>query len=220
MKHKSHTSDFRLFIGISFVALSSSHVHAEGQHNISDLDQEREKIIISIKQGSPGQGLARLKKLRYAFPNNQKLLADYLILSLQHHQFSEHDQQLLRRIDGLSFPVYAQIPLVKALRDLKQFATALEVLEKFNPKPAQIALKHIDIEILRTVLLAEDGQKQRAIIQLQRLNQVALTTDKQNAKLINTDQVIQMAYANRIIGQPIYALSIIQNTLNNMLFCL
>lgn len=207
MKKLFYIEHFYAFIPIYLLVLAPTTVHAQDYKDQQELDTQREQLVISIKQGQIDSGLEQLKQLQQQRPQDQKLLADYLLLSLQHHQFTEQDQALLSQIKFEDFPQYAQIPLVKGLRDLKKFSHALTLThgfigsaytQKIETK-AQVEQRH-NLELLKEILLAESQQKDLAIKALKNID----------LSQFDVDQAIQVAYANRLVGQPIQSLSIIQ----------
>ena len=185
------------FIPITLCTLTVTNLQAAPDQHINEIDQQREAIVISINQGNVDAGITELRKLLEKAPNNQKLIADYLLLALQNKRYLEEDQKLLQHIQPEHFPVYAQLPLIKAYRDKKQFPIALNVLNLFQNKN-----NSSDLEILKAVLLAENQQKAEAIAQLKKID----------IEQLNHDQLNQLSYAYRISDQPIQALAVIRKS--------
>ncbi|MBP8071265.1 MAG: hypothetical protein KAY41_03430, partial [Acinetobacter sp.] len=183
------------FIPITLCTLTVTNLQAAPDQHINEIDQQREAIVISIKQGNVDAGITELRKLLEKAPNNQKLIADYLLLALQNKRYLEEDQKWLQHIQPAYFPAYAQLPLIKAYRDKKQFPIALNVLNLFQNKN-----NSSDLEILKAVLLAENQQKAEAIAQLKKID----------IEQLNHDQLNQLSYAYRISDQPIQALAVIR----------
>lgn len=197
-----HFYNLKHFISITVVALTVTNIQAATYKYTNAIDQKRENIVLSVKEGNIDVGLSKLKQLLENNPDNQKLIADYLLLSLQNKQYLDEDLRWLKLINSDDFPAYAQLPLIKAYRDEKQFSTALSLLEKFKK-----INNANDLDILKAVLLAENQQKLEAVAQLKKI-------DLEQA---NDDQLIQLSYAYRIIDQPIRALAIIQkNNIKDM----
>lgn len=186
---------FKPFIPITVLALTVTNLQAATHPSTSNIDQQRETLVISIKAGNVEDGILKLKQLLENHSDNQKLIADYLLLSLQNKTYLDDDQKWLAYIHTADFPTYAQLPLIKAYRDKKQFSTALNLLEQFKKNN-----NSIDFEILKAVLLAENQQKLEAEVQLKKID----------IEKLNHDQLIQLSYVYRIIDQPIHALAIIQ----------
>ena len=185
------------FIPITLCTLTVTNLQAAPDQHINEIDQQREAIVISIKQGNVDAGITELRKLLEKAPNNQKLIADYLLLALQNKRYLEEDQKWLQHIQPAYFPAYAQLPLIKAYRDKKQFPIALNVLNLFQNKN-----NSSDLEILKAVLLAENQQKAEAIAQLKKID----------IEQLNHDQLNQLSYAYRISDQPIQALAVIRKS--------
>lgn len=189
MRHFYHLLPYSVILFSNNQSFASS----EYFKNISD---EREKLVISIKSGNVQTGLSQLKHLYELYPEDQKILADYLVLSLQNHNLSKQDQLLLNNISGENFPEYAKIPLIKLLRDAKDFPQALQLAKKFESYSVDEKLK-----VLIAVLYAENHEKDQAIRSIK----------KMNLEHYSTDQIVQLSYAYRISDQPIQALALIQN---------
>ena len=118
-------------------------------------DQLREQAVIQARQGQVTEGLFQLEKLVQRYPTDQKILADYFILAAQAKQLTVEKTTLLQHIQVDHFPEYAQLPVLKALRDLKLFPQALQLLQQFEPYQTQ---NKATFKVLRAVLLAESKQ--------------------------------------------------------------
>lgn len=195
MKIRYDFYNLKHFIPITVVALTVTNIQAATHLDANAIDQKRENIVLSVKEGKVDVGLSKLKLLLEDNPDNQKLIADYLLLSLQKKRYLDEDLRWVEYIQAAEFPAYAQLPLIKAYRDKKQFSTALNLLEKFKEMN-----NTFDFKILKAVLLAENQQKHEAAAQLKKID----------VEQANEDRLIQLSYAYRIIDQPIRALAIIQ----------
>ncbi|NHC02197.1 poly-beta-1,6 N-acetyl-D-glucosamine export porin PgaA [Acinetobacter sp. 187] len=207
MKNSYYLEKFYAFIPISLLILTPEVVFAQNSKDQKEFDHKRENIVVAIKQGQVASGLQQLKFLHQQQPQDQKVLADYLLLSLQNHYFKSEDDKLLSHIQSSTFPQYAHIPLIKGLRDLKQFTEALRLTDAFiavTPTQAVVVKEQVnhlrDLKLLRALLLAENQQKDLAKAQLK-----DVATDQ-----LNLDQLIQLSYAYRLVGQPIYSLTLMQ----------
>ena len=70
--------------------LFSTFLHAELLYRDS-IDPQREKTVGLIKQGQVDAGLQKLRQLLRLQPNNQKLIADFVVMSYEHQKFTEQD---------------------------------------------------------------------------------------------------------------------------------
>ena len=195
MKTRYDFYNLKHFIPITVLALTVTNIQAATHLYTNAIDQKRENIVLSVKEGKVDVGLSKLKQLLENNPDNQKLIADYLLLSLQKKRYLDEDLRWLEYIQAADFPTYAQLPLIKAYRDKKQFSNALHLIEKFKK-----INNSIDFDILKAVLLAENQQKLEAAAQLKKID----------VEQANEDQLLQLSYAYRMIDQPIRALAIIQ----------
>lgn len=135
--------------------LFSTLLHAELIFPDTDsIDQQREKTVILIKQGQVDVGLEKLRQLLSLQPNHQKLIADFVVLSYAAHAFTESDISYLSNIQPTQFPQYGKVSVVKALRDLKQFALAEQYAKQFYAID-----RDPNWQVLIGVLQAESGQK-------------------------------------------------------------
>ncbi|WP_171490560.1 poly-beta-1,6 N-acetyl-D-glucosamine export porin PgaA [Acinetobacter suaedae] len=165
----------------------STHVDAAN----SVIDQEREQAVQSIRQGNTEQGVAQLAQLRSKYPEDQKILADYLLVELQAGRFNDSTLSQLQEINVHLFPQYAQMSLLYALRDLKRFKLALELAEKFYTYKSSN-----DLGLMLGGLYAEDQQ----------IGPAKLYLDLVSVQELNVSQLVQGAYAYRRIGDLIQAL--------------
>ena len=160
-------------------------------------DQLREQAVIQARQGQVTEGLFQLEKLVQRYPTDQKILADYFILAAQAKQLTVEKTTLLQHIQVDHFPEYAQLPVLKALRDLKLFPQALQLLQQFEPYQTQ---NKATFKVLKAVLLAESKQVKPALDVLKNIQVTELVAG------LN----LQVAYVYRTLGQPMDALTSIQ----------
>ncbi|EPG39654.1 poly-beta-1,6 N-acetyl-D-glucosamine export porin PgaA [Acinetobacter colistiniresistens] len=161
-------------------------------------DLLREKAIFQIKNGQTTQGLTTLELLLQQYPEQQKILADYLLSASQIQDIPQTTlTHLTQRILPSQFPEYAQLATVKLLRDQKQFADALVLLEKFEPYQKH---NELQVSILKSVLFAENKQQVEAVKILKNLD----------AKPMNAEQLALVAYVYRLLQQNTSALQTIQ----------
>lgn len=161
----------------------------------STMDQLREQAILSIRQGDIAQGLGQLEKLRQEYPHDQKVLADYL-LSLKHsNQLDNSKLYLLEEIKPTEFPNYAQIELVKHLRDLQKFALAAQWAQQFY---------HVNPDVQLKLLLAVTQAE------AQQLKEAKQTLSEINLEALQPDQWLLMSYVYRQIGDVLTALQLAQ----------
>ncbi|MFC3901884.1 poly-beta-1,6 N-acetyl-D-glucosamine export porin PgaA [Acinetobacter marinus] len=169
--------------------------HADDQRiaQAQSVDSLREQAVLQIRQGQVEQGLTQLKTLLAQHPTQQKLIADYLMLAYQHQQLSADDLQYIQKIDAASYPQYAYMTTLSALRDQKQFPQAITLAQQFSKQQPSTALS-----LMHGVLLAENAQPEEALTQLDQLNEAQL----------NTSQRLQLAYAYRISGNLVKSLTL------------
>lgn len=151
------------------------------------VDQQREISVAEIHAGNTDQGFNQLKALLKQYPDNQKLIADYMALRYANAKFSANDAAYLTQIVPAEFPDYGKVSVIKGLRDLKQYDQALQWTEKFY----QTDLSE-QWPIWQGVLLAESGQKQRA---REKFAQMDL-------QFFEADYLSQLAYAYRLLEMP------------------
>nr|WP_241675258.1 poly-beta-1,6 N-acetyl-D-glucosamine export porin PgaA [Acinetobacter guerrae] len=154
-------------------------------------DQQREAIIAEIKQGKIETGIAKLESLRARYPNDQRLLADYIIILYQNHAFGVGQISLLKNLDLKTYPEYGQLVLIKALRDLKQLDLAEQYAKQFNQRQSSN-----DMQLLLGVIQAESKKKPQAVQTLKSIN----------LKSLNAEQLAQLTYAYRLLDMPVDAL--------------
>ncbi|ENX41017.1 poly-beta-1,6 N-acetyl-D-glucosamine export porin PgaA [Acinetobacter sp. NIPH 2100] len=174
-----------------FLLISNmSHAHTS--------DFLREKAIYQIKNGQAAQGLTSLESLLQQYPDQQNILADYLLSASQIQTIPQATLiDLTQRIQPKRFPEYAQLATVKLLRDQKQFNSALVLLEKFEPYQMH---NRMQVAILKSALLAENKRLAEAAKILQNLDTAEM----------NAEHLSIVAYVYRLLGQYTYALKTIQ----------
>lgn len=188
-------TNFYYSIPISFLLFSAQVSTADLPNNNDNLNVQREQAVLDVRNGHGNEGLLKLNKLLKENPNNQRILADYIVVSKQQNTFDQSDLNLINQIDYKTYPQYAQLATIKAFRDLKQFSSALVLVDGFSKTTPDLQL-----DVLKAVLLAENQQQQKAIEQLSKINIQKLTPDQQ----------VQVAYTYRVLGVPIKGLSTIQ----------
>ncbi|NHB57149.1 poly-beta-1,6 N-acetyl-D-glucosamine export porin PgaA [Acinetobacter sp. 194] len=168
---------------------------AENYFDQEKIDRLREQAVLDVRNGQANEGLIALKKLLEISPNSQKVIADYIVVAKQQNKFSSNDFDLAKRINFQTYPQYAQLATIKSFRDLKQFDTALMLVDGFiHVQP------DTQLDVLKAVLLAENMQKKLAIQQLAKIKMDQLTIDQQ----------VQVAYAYRVVDMQIEGLETIQ----------
>ena len=90
------------------------------------VDQQREQGVADIQDGKVNQGFNQLKTLLEQDPQNQKLIADYVVLRYANAKFTDSDKAYLANIDPAAFPDYGKVSVLKALRDLRQYDAAIQ----------------------------------------------------------------------------------------------
>ncbi|MCT9189161.1 tetratricopeptide repeat protein, partial [Acinetobacter baumannii] len=160
----------------------------------AQVDELREQAIHTYKTGQTQQAISQLEQLLNKYPHDQKLLADYLVVMSSEKKdlmtFSQH----LANVNYVTFPEYGQFPLIRNFRDFKHFKNAIEWSNKFNIQ------KTPDGQILLAVLYAEAQDPVNAKIHLKNIK----------SKNLTADQLVQIAYAYRLINSPVDALSTIE----------
>lgn len=160
----------------------------------AQVDELREQAIHIYKTGQTQQAILQLEQLLNKYPHDQKLLADYLVVMASEKKdlmtFSQH----LANINYVNFPEYGQFPLIRNFRDFKHFKNAIEWSNKFNIQ------KTPDGQILLAVLYAEAQDTVNAKLHLKNIK----------SKKLTADQLVQVAYAYRLINSPVDALSVIE----------
>nr|WP_174505423.1 poly-beta-1,6 N-acetyl-D-glucosamine export porin PgaA [Acinetobacter sp. Marseille-Q1620] len=156
------------------------------------IDQLREKSVALIKAGQTNTALVELERLLNEYPNNQKLIADYVVVSYANKNFKSSDIKYLEGINVESYPEYGQVSLVKALRDLKQIDLAKLWCDQFYKKT-----KKQEWLVWIAVLEVESGN------QLQAKNALS----KVKIDQLSADYLSQASYSYRLLNMPIEALN-------------
>lgn len=164
-----------------------------------NIDQLREESVVLIRSGQVDQGLERLRALLAQQPQNQKLIADYMVSAYAHQKVTASDLAHLQDISVQRFPEYAWLSVVKAQRDLRQFNTAANWAEMFYQQSKQQQWL-----VWQVVLNAEAGQT----VQAKKL--LAQVKTEQ----LSPDYLAQMSYAYRVLSMPIEALESSEAALN------
>lgn len=171
--------------------LFSTFSHAELLYRDS-VEPQREETVGSIKQGQVDAGLQKLKQLLVLQPNNQKLIADFVVTSYEHQKFTERDIKYLSGIKITQFPDYAKVSVIKVLRDLRKF----ELAEQWAKKFAQTDQNQKWV-VWIGVLQAEAGKTLEA----------KKTLSQVDVNYVEEDYLAQLAYAYRLLGMPIEQLN-------------
>ena len=156
-----------------------------------NIDQLREASIVLIRTGQVEQGLDQLRTLLTQQPQNQKLIADYIVSAQAHQKLTVADLGYLQNVDVQHFPEYAWLSVIKGQRDLKQFPTAAKWAEVFYQQSQQQQWL-----VWQGVLRAEAGQSAQAKQKLAQIKQDQLSPD----------YLAQMSYAYRVLNMPVEAL--------------
>ncbi|HAB69551.1 MAG TPA: poly-beta-1,6 N-acetyl-D-glucosamine export porin PgaA, partial [Acinetobacter nosocomialis] len=172
----------------SLVYLLPIHLYA------AQVDVLREQAVQNYRAGQTQQAVSQLDQLLKHYPYDQKLLADYLIVMSSEKKDLTNFSNFLENINYVNFPEYAKLPLIRNFRDFKHFQTAIDWSNKLNIQ------KSVDGRILLSVLYAEAQDSTNAKTQLSNIN----------IKGLNTDQLVQVAYAYRLINLPVEALATIE----------
>lgn len=161
-------------------------------------DTLREQAVLYIKNGQTQKGIIALEQLLQKYPQDQKVLADYLLsVNTVHPLDAATLLKLTQRIQVSQFPEYAQLSVVKLLRDQKLFNQALLLLQQFEPFQQK---NQLHVNILKAILLSENQQKKQALSVLQ----------KMSLKQLSAEQLMQVSYSYRILGQTAEALHAVQ----------
>lgn len=158
-----------------------------------NISQNREQATRLVYQGEIEKGLEKLKKLLQENPSDQQLLADYIVLAYGNARFNRTDLNYLSQIKAAEFPQYAQVSLIKALRDLKEYPAATSYIQqfaKYTPAPYW--------NVWLGVIYAENQQAPQA---KQALSLVS-------TQGLSTDYLSLMAYAYRLLGMPVESLDV------------
>ncbi|MGE8683452.1 MAG: poly-beta-1,6 N-acetyl-D-glucosamine export porin PgaA [Acinetobacter sp.] len=155
------------------------------------VDQLREQSVLDIRAGKLDQGFSQLKELLAQHPNNQKLIADYLVLRYANARFTQTDEIYLRQIVATQFPDYGKVSVIKGLRDLRQYNQAIQLAERFYQVD-----QSIQWQVWQGVLLAESGQKEAAHKKLSHMDMQQL----------DADYLSELAYAYRLLDMPVESL--------------
>ena len=122
------------------------------------IDQHREYAVQLIQKGEVDHGLLDLKKLLVLYPKDQKLIADYFVLSYGRNTL--HATELITYIENIQievFPIYAQTSVVKTLRDARQYSLAKKMITGFRAHNPQMGWN-----VWLATIAAETKQNQEA----------------------------------------------------------
>ena len=155
------------------------------------VDQLREQSVVAIRSGQIDAGFQQLESLLQQYPQNQKLLADYIVIAYSHNKIGLQQLPYFNAIQANQFPEYGQVSAVKALRDLKQYPAALALVQQF-----QQAKPTASWQVWRSVLHAEAGQFDLARADVKAID---LST-------LSADYLAQLSYVYRLLDMPVEAL--------------
>ncbi len=167
--------------------LFSTFLHAELLYR-DTVDPQREATVSLIKQGQVDAGLKKFRQLLVLQPNNQKLIADFVVMAYENQKFTEKDIKYLSNIQNKQFPGYAKVNVIKALRDLKEF----ELAEQWAKKFAETDQNQI-WTVWIGVLQAEAGKEVEA----------KKTLSQIDINYVEADYLAQLAYTYRILNMPV-----------------
>ncbi|WP_254592190.1 poly-beta-1,6 N-acetyl-D-glucosamine export porin PgaA [Acinetobacter bouvetii] len=171
--------------------LFSSLSYAELIYN-NTVDRQREEVVPLIKQGQVDAGLKKLRQFLILQPNNQKLIADYVVMAYENNKFVESDVKYLKGIKPTEFPDYGKVNVLKALRDLKKFDLAEYWAKKFA-ETDQNQMWTVWIGVLQ----AEGGKA----------DQARKTLAPIDINYVDADYLAQLAYTYRLLNMPIEAMN-------------
>ena len=155
------------------------------------VDQLREQSVVAIRSGQIDAGFQQLESLLQQYPQNQKLLADYIVIAYSHNKIGLHQLPYLNAIQAAQFPEYGQLSAIKTLRDLKQYPAALALVQQFQQvKPAD------SWQVWRAVLHVESGQ----------IKQARQDVKSIHAATLSADYLAQLSYVYRLLEMPVEAL--------------
>jgi biofilm PGA synthesis protein PgaA len=158
---------------------------AEAAKTTHDL---REHAVIIARSGHLGMGIRILKKIHDKHPHNIKVTSDLIVLL---HQAGRNHEvgQLTDEHAVTNVADYALIAWASALRDIKRFEQAKQILQ-----PARDRLG-VKAEILYAMICAEEKQPEVALAALPLSN-----------PQLDADDYAHIAYIYRLVGQPTDAL--------------
>lgn len=157
----------------------------------NNVDQQREQSIQLIRTGDVETGLSQLESLLKENPQDQKLIADFIVTAYANGKLTADKLNVIQNIQAQNFPEYGRISVIKAYRDQKQYALAEQWVKQFETvQPAAYW------NVWRAVLQAEAGQKAQAQQSLTRVNMDQLTAD----------YLSQLAYVYRLLDMPVESL--------------
>ena len=156
------------------------------------VEKQREQGVALVRTGEVDNGLSLLKQLLEQNQTDQRLIADYIVLSYEQNKFVSSDFKYIQQIQVNNFPEYAQVSVIKVLRDSKKFDEAESYARAFNQnKPSQNLLVWI------SVLQAESGK----------VTESRNTLSQINTKDLSADYLALVSYAYRNLNMPIEALN-------------
>lgn len=164
----------------------------------TELDQQREQGILLIRSGQVDVGLQQLKHLLEQHPEDQNLIADYVVSSYYNSKFLASDQKYLQNINPAKYPDYGRVSLIKILRDLKQYNDAEAWVTQFNTIQPDTSWM-----VWQALLQAESGEIVKAKKTLKNIDLDQLSADALNS----------LAYVYRIVDMPVESLQVAKQAL-------
>jgi biofilm PGA synthesis protein PgaA len=192
MNNKKSVDKFWIFALLGCTAI-------QGHTNVANIQELREQSIVAIRQGQANKGIDQLRQLLSQYPNEQKLIADYIVVTHQQQQFTVEDHKYLNNIELGNFPEYAWLHLIKALRDQQKFELAQHWTKQFYQKSTD--QKWL---VWQGILHAEAGDLKVAQSILKSINSSNFTID----------YLSLLSYGYRIGGMPIEALATAKKALS------
>lgn len=118
--------------------------------------QAREQAVQLARDSHVDRAITALRQLRGKYPNDQRILADLIVL-LRHVGRSEEVVALTRHLRASDLPDYAVMAWAGALRDQHQFERARLILEAHARKLTPTG------KIFFAMVTSEAGQRHRAV---------------------------------------------------------
>ncbi|HEY4714667.1 MAG TPA: hypothetical protein VIH30_10565, partial [Aquirhabdus sp.] len=97
------------------------------------MTSQREQAVISARSGKLDEAINSLNQLHLQYPSDVPVVADLVVLLRQAGRNSEI-QQLTQNQSIATFPKYAVIPWISALRDLRLYTDAQRLLKETQGK--------------------------------------------------------------------------------------
>lgn len=150
---------------------------------------QREQAVISARSGKLDEAINSLNQLHLQYPSDVPVVADLVVLLRQAGRNSEI-QQLTQNQSIATFPKYAVIPWISALRDLRLYTDAQRLLKETQGKFG------VKGQILYALVSVEANQPHVALAALPAIDSTLDATD-----------LAQIAYVFRLAKKPAQGLS-------------